>query len=310
MKKTEFSYLSSDQQTNIHAMQWIPEDIPVGIVQLAHGMNEFINRYDDFATFLANHGYIVVGHDHLGHGESILNLDKRGYFAEPDPNMAVLQDMLTLTNLTKQKFPALPYVLFGHSMGSIFARGYVMHYPNTVKGAIFCGTLYKSDLVLNIGKVICKQSIQRHGGTYHNEKINKLMSGQLNKCFEPSSNHHDWLTRDTNVIEAYDSDEQTHFTFSLNANYAMINELLYINNPQNIQKIPCDLPLMLISGMDDPVGDFGKAVPKIVKQLKKQGLTNITSILYPEYRHELLQEINKQIVYDDILQWLSLQLEQ
>lgn len=306
MKKTESTFLSSDGQTQIHTILWEPTSTAIGIVQLTHGMNEFIDRYDDFATFLTLHGYIVVGHDHLGHGASILSPEKRGYFAAHEPENCILQDMLHLMQQTKKQFPSLPYILFGHSMGSFFARSFVMHYPEEIQSAIFCGTMYQPNLPLKVGQRICVRSAKRHGWTYHDTQVNCLMYGHLNKKFEPSVTHHDWLTRDENVIKDYDSDERTRFSFTLNANYAILNTLLYINVPAHIREIPVQMPLLFISGSDDPVGNFGKSVPKIVHNWQKNGLKDITTIIYPHCRHELLNEINRQVVYDDIIAWLAL----
>lgn len=309
MKKTKFTYPSADKQTNIHAIIWTPESAPIGIVQLTHGMNEFIDRYDDFATFLTSKGYVVVGQDHLGHGQSIIAPEKRGYFAEQNPDMRILQDMLSLMNQAKEQFPKLSYTLFGHSMGSFFARSFLMHYSNEVQSAIICGTMYQPNFVVNFGKKMCEKSAKKNGWAYHDERINALMYGNSNKKFEPSTTHHDWLTRDENVIKKYDSDERTQFTFTLNANYAVLCTLRYINDPKHIQQIPKNLPILFISGTDDPVGNFGKSIPKIVSQWQKQGLKNITSILYPEYRHELLNELDNDKVYDDIAEWLSSSLQ-
>ncbi len=305
MKKSHFTYPSKDNRTQIHAIAWEPEGDPVGTLQISHGMVEYIDRYDDFATYLAGHGYYVVGNDHLGHGESVETDERHGYFAEDNGNECVIGDIQTLRKMTQEKFPDVPYFMLGHSMGSFLVRQYIESYGKGLAGAILMGTGTQSDTILRMGMRMCRRSARRHGWDYRDARIDRRAFGSYNKQFEPARTHSDWLTKDEAVIDSYDGDPWCGFMFTVNGYYHMFQGMREAQDPERIAQIPKDLPLFLVSGADDPVGDNGKGVTKAYESYREAGITDVSIKLYEGDRHEILNELDRDKVYADLLAWMD-----
>lgn len=299
-----FTFPSADRKTQIHAMQWKPEGPVTGILQLVHGMQEFIERYDDFARFMSGNGYLVVGHDHLGHGASVADENSYGYFAEKNGNKVLLADMRSLHRMMSEKYPEVPYFMLGHSMGSFLARQYICMYGHYLNGAVISGTAWHSGTECRGGMLLCKGIARFRGWHYISKLLTFMVVGSLNKKFEPSRTHVDWLTRDEAVVEAYRHDERTHHFFTLNANYNLFVSLKYLTVRANLERMPKSLPLLFIAGEMDPVGNFGNGVKKVFVQLQALGMTDVKCKLYPNDRHEVLNELDKGQVYKDVLEWI------
>ena len=303
--KQDHYYTSQDGKTCIHAIEWIPDNTPQAILQICHGMNEYIGRYDRFASFLAENGFYVTGNDHLGHGESVQNDDMYGYFHESKGNEYVIGDIHTLREITSQKYPGIPYFMLGHSMGSFLLRQYITLHGQGLKGVIIMGTGSQPGIVLNIAKFLCKNAARSKGWHYRSHFINNLAVGGYNKKFQPSRTPVDWLTRDTAVTDAYIRDPWCTFTFTVNAYYHMFRGIEQLQDPANIARIPKDLPMFLVSGAEDPVGGFGKGVTKAYQTYQNAGIRDLSMKLYPDDRHELLNELDKNQVDQDLLQWME-----
>ena len=300
-----FTFLSADKKTQIHAIEWKPEGEPAGVLQLVHGMQEFIERYDHFARYMCDQGFVVVGHDHLGHGASVADENSYSYFADKDSNRVLLTDIRKLHRMTAEEYPQLPYFLLGHSMGSFLARQYLCMYGKYLTGAVISGTGYHPAIECRTGMLLCKVMARFKGWHYVSPFLTHMVVGSLNKKFEPSATHADWLTRDEAVVQAYRDDERTHHFFTLNANYTLFEMLKYLTVQSNLNKIPKSLPMLFVSGAVDPVGNFGTGVKKVFAQLQSLGLQDITCKLYPNDRHEVLQELDKAQVYKDIYRWMK-----
>lgn len=297
-------YMSSDKMTTIHGLMWIPEGEVQGVLQIAHGMQEFIDRYDRFARFMCDHNILVVGNDHLGHGASVRSEDQYGYFAEKNGNRCVILDMRELQRGMAMHYPDVPYFLLGHSMGSFLARQYMMIYGKFLDGVIISGTGWHSQAELDMAMTMCTVIARSKGWTYRSPFMTKLSMGDYNKKFEPNRTKYDWLTRDESVVDAYRKDKRTQFMFTLNGYYNMFAGLKTLLVPANLNKIPKDLPVCFISGEEDPVGNFGAGVKKAVASLQRAGLTDVELHLYPNDRHEVLNELNYQEVYKDVWTWI------
>ncbi len=304
-KETHFTYSSADGKTKIHAVRWEPEGKVRGVVQIAHGMLEFIERYAGFAEFLNAHGIAVVGNDHLGHGSSVNSPEDLGYFAEKEGNRILLKDMNRLQRLTVERYPDVPYFLLGHSMGSFLARQYICIHGERLTGAVICGTGYHSALEANFGMLLCRIMALFRGWRHRSRMVTSLVLGSFNKRFEPARTPEDWLTRDLDVVDQYRADSRTRFTFTLNAYYNLFSSLRYLTKKKNLQKVPRDLPVFFVSGGQDPVGNFGAGVKKAALSLQGAGVKNVTCRLYPNDRHEILNELDKQVVYEDLLNWME-----
>lgn len=305
MNKQEFFYLSKDNKTKIRAIRYIPDKEVIGIVQIAHGMCEYIDRYDDFAKFLCDKGYLVTGNDHLGHGESVINKNEWGYFAPNNGDRVVLEDMYELTKITKQIFPKKQYFLLGHSMGSFFTRQYIAEYGNELSGVIIMGTGLKDAKALKSGISICKLIKTFRGDHYRSNIINNIVMGTYNKKWEPSKTHCDWLSRDEENIMRYANEPKCQFMFTINGFENLFSIMSKNIEDKYLDAIPKDLPILIVSGQDDPVGDFGKAPTALEQTYKQKGIKDVELKLYENDRHEILNETDRKDVYEYLYQWLK-----
>lgn len=305
MKKEEFYFDSNDGLTKIRALKFIPDGEVKAILQISHGMVEFIDRYEGFANYLCEKGFLVVGNDHLGHGGSVNSKEDWGYFAKKDGYRIVLNDILKLLNIVKKDYPNRKYYLLGHSMGSFLARLFLIEYGNELDGAIIMGTGQQSKGTLVAGKALTKLISLFKGERYRSSFINNMALGSYNKKFEPSTTHCDWLTKDEKIVNWYYNEPRCQFVFTLNGYYNLFSLIEQIIDEKNLEKMPKDLPVLIVSGEDDPVGNFGKDPKAVYEAFKSVGMKNIDLKLYPNDRHEILNEIDKDLVYDDIYNWLK-----
>jgi len=303
--KQEFYFPSKDGLTQIHAIEWIPEKEVRGVLQIAHGMVEFIDRYDRFATFMASQGFYVVGNDHLGHGKSVTDETQLGYFAKHDGNFCVLGDMEQLRQDTQKKYPNVPYFLLGHSMGSFLARQFIEKYGEGLSGAIIMGTGYQPAATLDLAIGLTAVFQQARGGHYRSTTINNMALGSYNTAFEPGRTKNDWLTKDEAIVDAYEANPLNQFVFTVNGYNNMFRGMRFAQRQSNLDKIPKALPILVVSGQNDPVGEFGKG-PKIVAETyRKTGIRDVTLKLFPDDRHEILNELDREEVYRYLLQWIE-----
>ncbi|MBR3436592.1 MAG: lysophospholipase [Lachnospiraceae bacterium] len=303
MKKTEFYIPSNDGITKLHGYAWAPDVQPRFILQLVHGMVEYIDRYDAFASFLAANDIAVIGHDHLGHGKSITDESKLGFFAEKEGYRIVIDDMHAVTEEGKKRFPGVKNYILGHSMGSFMVRRFLAVYPKDVDGAIIMGTGYIPAGLAGVGKTMSKVVKGTRGGFHQSKLLTNLALGSNNKPFEPARTPCDWLSRNKQNVDKYMADPLCGFMFTASAYADFFTVIQKIAKLEDYDKIPRDLPLLLTSGELDPVG--GKdAVEKLAADYEKLGFTDVTVQLYPEDRHEILNEVDRDKVYADILAWL------
>lgn len=288
----------------IHGCRWSPEGEPKAVLQIVHGIAEYIERYDGFAEFLTRRGFLVVAEDHMGHGQSIGSEGVQGYFTGGWFN--AVADSYHLLEMTKAEYPELPYVLFGHSMGSFMARTILCKYPdNGIDAAIICGTGWQPAFALPAVIKIVEGECKKVGETNPSQRLQNLVFGGYNKRVEHPRTEFDWLTRDAKIVDAYIAHPLCGFTASTGLLRDMMTGILYIEQPKNLAAMRKDLPVFFIAGGDDPVGSYGKGVRKAADAFRKAGMTDVDVHIYPLCRHELLNEINREEIYGDILQWLS-----
>ncbi len=301
---TEAYFNSSDSVHKIRTLIWKEEELtPIGVVQIAHGMAEHIGRYSDFASFLASNGFVVCGNDHLGHGKSVNDSSEYGFFAEKDGHIRLVDDMHILTKIMKKKYPDIPYFLFGHSMGSLCARVYTTHFGSELNGAIYCGTAEIPAAVGTLQPVVdmlCEKFNPRTKIEKMGELFNKIQClGIKNKASDL-----DWISRSAENQKKYADDELCGFTFTIGAYRDVFSLANESSSRVWASTVPKDLPILIISGALDPVGLNGKGVLSVSDNLNMCG-KEPTVILYPGDRHEILNEDDKQLVYNDVLNWLN-----
>lgn len=298
--KNEFYYSSKDGVTQIHAIEWIPEGSVTGVLQMCHGMAEHIERYHEFAEFMARHGYYVVGHDHLGHGKSVTNSERLGYFHETDGNNCVISDIQQLRMKVEKKYPKVPYFMLGHSMGSFLLRQYLGLYSGGLSGAIIMGTGEQPDLILDAGKLVCKVIAKLKGWEYRSSFVNSLAVGGCEKKLGAA-----WLSKNPENVTKYNDDPLCGFVFTVNAYYHMFCGMKKMNQQEKAGKASKSLPIFFVAGQDDPVGNYGKGVKNVYKKYKSCGYQDVEIKLYPDDRHEILNEFDREAVFHDILAWLE-----
>ncbi|MBQ6996123.1 MAG: alpha/beta hydrolase [Lachnospiraceae bacterium] len=296
---------SKDGVHKLHVVIWEPDAEVKAVLQISHGMIEMIMRYDHFARFLNTKGILVIGNDHLGHGETAGCDEDLGYFCPKNMSETVVKDLHSVTEYAKKEYPDVPYFLLGHSMGSFMARRYLMTYGKELTGAVIVGTGAQKKQDLLMGKIV-SSFIQLFKGARHRSMFMKNASfGSFNERFKRDAHSCAWLTRDEKVWEFCANHKYCNFAFTINGYKTLFDVLSFIQKRENIAKIPKKLPIFMVAGSDDPVGDYGVDVQKIYEIYKQTGIEDICIKLYENDRHEILNELDKDVVYRDIYNWLE-----
>ncbi len=312
MVTSNFTFLSNDRKTKVHAVKWTGENQNIcAILQISHGMVEFIERYGHFAEFLTERGYMVVGHDHIGHGESVTTKEDWGFFYEEHPSDILVEDMHKLRLLIQEDYPDTPYFMLGHSMGSFLLRKYLGKYHENLRGAIIMGTGFipqkTTALALKAAGFIGKIR-----GSHHRSKlIEKLTFGSSYKAFDMTGKHPEksWLTKDVEMVKAYGAEPKCSFAFTVNGYIGLFEAVDYACNQENVNKYSKKLPIFIVSGKEDPVGDMGSGVLKTYYMFETAGILDITYKLYENDRHEILNETDRKEVFEDLLAWMNVRIE-
>lgn len=295
---------SNDGVHKLHVVVWQPDGEPKAVLQLSHGMIEFIERYGGLAQYLNEQDILVIGNDHLGHGHTAGRDEDLGYFCPEHMSETVVKDLHTVTEYAKKEYPGIPYFLLGHSMGSFMARRYLMTYGDELTGAILCGTGEQTSATLFAGKTAAGILGAFKGQRYRSEFIRKTSFKGYNDRFEKRTEN-DWLTKDQSIVDWYNGHKFCTFGFTINGYKTLFEVLTYIQKQENYNKIPKNLPVYMIAGEDDLVGNYGEGVKHIYQQYKDSGIKDISIKLYPNDRHEILNELDKETVYADVADWIA-----
>lgn len=300
-----FYFDSSDGFTVIHGEEWLPEGKPKAVLEIAHGIAEYIHRYNDFAEFLAENGIAVVGEDHIGHGESIMEGMRCGSFAKENGWNCIVSDLHTIRKMYGEKYPDVPYFLMGHSMGSFLARTYLIKYPGDVDGAIIMGTGQQGGALVAGGRFIGKIIGKKNGFDKPHDLVTKLAFGSYNNKIENPRTVYDWLSVNEENVDKYIADPLCGFPASVGLFLEMLGGIGFIGKQENVNKMDVTKPVLFISGNEDPVGDYGKGVKAAFASFDKAGVKDLSCKLYPGLRHEILNEDCRLDVYKYILGWLD-----
>ncbi len=304
LERKDISFKSSDNKNDVSGYIYTHQEVkPFCVVQISHGMCEYIFRYEDFIAYLAENGVAVCGNDHIGHGDSS-HPDDYGFFTEKDGRKFAIRDLKQMNDIAHETFPGLPVVLLGHSMGSFFARKYAALWPQSIDGLIISGTGGPNPLApigIFVASLIEKFRHEKHRSVV----VQYLAFGSYLKKIDNPLTIYDWLTRDEQIVADYVKDPKCNFLFTVNGFKELFKALRDVSTQEWANEIPKELPILFISGDADPVGNYGKGVDKVVAMLQKAGVQNITYHMYPGARHEVLGELNKTDVYADVLRFLS-----
>ncbi len=302
--KTYGTFESSREVESIHYAVWTPSESPRAVVQIVHGMCEHIERYDEFASFLASHGIVVCAHDQLGHGHSAKSDADLGFFAEKDGDRYLLADVDIMRTVMRKKYRQLPYFLLGHSFGSFVSRAYVAAYPeDSVDALILSGTSGDS-LPTGAGKLAAKLISALCGKRNRSKLLFKLAFGSYNKHFPSEikeSKGNAWVTTDKEVLAKYNADKFCTFRFTSQAYYDMFMILSYIKT----HLPPCSLPIYIFSGDEDPVGSYGSGVSELYTKYFEAEISDVTLKIYENERHEVLTGLSRQEAFKDTLEWID-----
>lgn len=301
----DFYFNSSTGKNKIHARMCVPDAEPRAIVQIIHGIAEYIDRYDEFMSFLADNGIIAVGTDHLGHGKSIESEEQTGFFAYDNGWDYVVRDEEVLRLAMHENYPELPIIVFGHRMGSFMTRTLLIRYPDAFNAAIISGTGNQGAALVNGGLFMGNLVTGLKGAHHYSKFLNNLAFGSYNKIYDNPKTEYDWLSRDEANVQKYIDDPLCGFIPSCSLFRDMMTGVKFITNKKNLTAMNKDMPVYFMSGDMDPVGECGKGVQKAYNNFLEAGMKDVSIKLYPGGRHEMLNEINKDEVYTDILAWLD-----
>ncbi len=285
-------------------------EVPVrAVVQISHGMCEYIGRYEEYAAHLCSLGFVLAGNDHPGHGESAECADDLGYFAPKDGYLCALEGLRAMSELLLERYAGKPLILLGHSMGSFLCRLYLSSYAENLAGAIVMGT-GGPDAPTGAGIALANLIGLFRGERHRSKLLQKIQSsGYLKRC-PKGAGKSDWLTRDRAVVEKYDADPFCSYRFTVSGYRDLFRMLADVSCEEWAPTVPTDLPILLISGEDDPVGGYGKGVCKVAGALTHAGARKLTTVLIPGARHEVLNETDREETYALIDKWIEEVLEE
>ncbi|TQQ84971.1 alpha/beta hydrolase [Peptacetobacter hominis] len=302
----EFTFEGADKKP-IFARRWESKtDMPTkGVIQIAHGMTETGKRYERFAKFLTERGYIVYINDHRGHGETEQDMEGLGFFAENEGFDLLVKDMKILTDIIKKENQGLPVYLFGHSMGSFASQKYLIDYPDEVRAVVLAGSNGDFGPLIKLALPLLHVIEKIKGARYRSAFIENAVFGANNKKFKEKRTKYDWLSRDEEEVDKYIKDEKCGFMCTVEFYRDFVKGLIYIESDKNLKKLSKSVPIMIISGDADPIGKNGEGVKNLYRRYKKYGVKDVTMKLYPDARHELLNEINRDEIMYDIVRWFN-----
>ncbi len=305
IQKEEFYFDSRDGEHKLHAVKWVPDrEKPVCVVQIVHGMAEYIDRYDEFALYLAKKGILVVGDDHLGHGKSVNPGEPYGYFCKEDAPTVLVRDEHRLKKMMQEQNPEIPYIILGHSMGSYITRNYLLRYGGGIDGAVIMGTGMPSKATLTAGAALAAVQKICFGGKHVSRLIDRAAFGSWNKQIPDSRTEVDWLSANEENVQRYLEDPLCGFVFTVNGFQTIFKLIRNLYDQEKLENMPKNLPIFLVAGAEDPVGDYGRGVKRVFQSYQELGMENVQMKLYSGDRHEILNEDDREEIYGDLYRWL------
>ena len=303
MKET-FKIQSSDGIHDLHVTHYKPDGKVKAVLQIVHGMCEYIDRYDEFAMYLNEHGIAVLGLDHLGHGHSVNSDDELGFFGEKGGKGFLIKDQFYLTRQIKRLYPGKKVFMLGHSMGSFITRRYITIWGGELDGVIVMGTGQQPFAKVKAGRMLAYTIMHSKGLMYRSELLYKLSTGGYEDAFKKRGLG-SWLSKNDDINASYEADKYCNFIFTASGFHTLFSIVEDLSLKKNDNRIPTELPILFMSGMDDPVGDYTKGVLAVYNEYRKLGIKDLDVIFYQNDRHEILNELDREDVYRDVLAFLE-----
>lgn len=297
-KQREF-FPSTNGSDSICYYKYLPEGEVKGIFQIVHGMAENAERYESFAKYLCDMGWAVYAHEHVGHGGSVKDIDHLGLFLDANQAETMVEDTRKMCGIAKEENPGKKYVLMGHSMGSFVVRLFAAKYGNTIDGLIISGT-GGANPAAGAGIALIKVMKAFKGKDFKSTFVDNMAFGRYNDRYETHRTRYDWLSRDDKIVDQYIASPYCGFLFSLDGMKALMEVNKNSNKPQTFKSTPKSLPIFMVSGEMDPVGDWKAGAKMAYDGYIAAGMENCTLKIYPNARHEILNELNKEEVYADL----------
>ncbi len=297
----EHVLLEGEGGHSIRARLYEPESAPAGVVQIFHGLGEHSKRYERFAMAAVGRGFVVCVHDHRGHGE---HGEPLGYFADQKGWHLVVDDANVVHNYLLERYAGVPLVLIGHSMGSFIAQTFAMHYGAKLSGMIVSASTWPSRFQLLPGIAIARIVTLRYGKQGRSPLLHKLGFGKFNKPFEPGRTELDWLSRDENEVDLYVNDPLCGGPYTCGLWIDFLGGLYDLGSDHSLSRIRSDLPILITGGGDDPVGGEN-GMTKLAMHYAQTSHSRVSLKIYPEGRHEMLNETNRDEVTADWLDWIA-----
>lgn len=303
MKLSNFAYEAEDGKS-IHVSSWLPDEELRALLLIVHGMAEHRQRYAPFAVSLASAGIGVYAPDLRGHGETAGSIKDQGFIAEEDGWELVVRDLHGIANRMATDHPGLPFFLFGHDVGSLFVRSYLVDHSEEVDGAVLSATCGRLGAIGRRGRRRIAREVRRNGKRSKSRSLDHLVVGRFNRAFRPNRTEFDWLTRDGGAVDTYVQDPYCGAVLSVGFFADLLDGLDKVTTRENIERMRRELPLLLVSGANDPFNNMGKQVSRFAATLRQSDFRDVELKLYPGCRHDCLYELNRLEVYDDVLRWL------
>ncbi len=283
---------------------WEDVSNPKAVVQIFHGMAEHAGRYKEFAQYLNSRGFIVYADDHRGHGRTAGTVDQLGCIGGDGFNN-IVNDEHVIKEFIQKKHKGLGIIILGHSFGSFVAQEYIMRYGRDIVGVILCGSAKKSGIDVGAGKILAYFQKSISGEDKKSKLLDFLSFGNNNKRIKDSKCKSAWLSTDKEAVKKFDEDPFCGTIFTAGFYYYFLKGLSQLYIKERLQQIPSSLPVFIIAGEEDPVGNYGKSVRKLHEIYTKRGIKDARLKLYKGQRHEILNEINRKKVFSDVARWID-----
>lgn len=300
----EGSFIKGKDGKEIFVYCWGSISESRAVIQIFHGMAEHAGRYKKFAEYLNAQGFIVYANDHRGHGRTAGSVEELGYIGKDGFN-AIVEDEYIISKFIKEKYKNLPVIILGHSFGSFVAQEYIIRYGDKIKGVILSGSAARMGLDVRVGKLIASIEKSIFGDTKKSRVIDYLSFSGYNKKIKNNKYKFEWLSCDLEEVKKYEEDPLCGTVVTIGFFYWFFKGILELYKKERLIKIPNDLPILIVSGEEDPVGNYGHLVKKLYEIYKAIGIKNLDMELYVDRRHELIHEINRDEVFTDLLMWID-----